>query len=37
MLWTLILSVLLTVLTGILSSLDVIKNKPIKTLRQADA
>jgi len=37
MLWTLVLSVLLTVLTGILSSLDVLKNKPIKTLRQADA
>ena len=37
MVWTLVLSVLLTVLTGILSSLDVLKNKPIKTLRQADA
>jgi putative ABC transport system permease protein len=37
MLWTLALSVLLTALTGILSSLDVLKNKPIKTLRQADA
>ena len=37
MLWTLILSVVLTVLTGILSSLDVLKNKPMKTLRQADA
>jgi len=37
MLWTLVLSVLLTVLTGILSSFDVLKNKPIKTLRQAEA
>jgi len=37
MLWTLVLSVLLTVLTGVLSSLDVLKNKPMKTLRQADA
>jgi putative ABC transport system permease protein len=37
MLWTLALSVLLTVLTGVLSSLDVLKNKPMKTLRQADA
>lgn len=37
MLWTVVLSVLLTALTGILSSLDVLKNKPMKTLRQADA
>ena len=37
MLWTLIISVLLTVFTGILSSLDVLKNKPMKTLRQANA
>lgn len=37
MLWTLALSVLLTALTGILSSLDVLKNKPIITLRQAGA
>lgn len=37
MLWTLALSVLLTVLTGILSSLDVLRNRPMKTLRQANA
>ncbi|VAX32952.1 ABC transporter, fused permease protein, partial [hydrothermal vent metagenome] len=37
LLWTLVFSVLLTVLTGILSSLDVLKNKPMKTLRQTDA
>ena len=37
LLWTLALSVLLTTLTGILSSLDVLKNKPFKTLRQADS
>jgi putative ABC transport system permease protein len=37
MLWTLIISVLLTVFTGILSSLDVLKNKPMQTLRQANA
>jgi len=33
---TLVLSVGLTTLAGILSSLDVLKNKPFKTLRQAD-
>ena len=37
LMWTFVLSVLLTALTGILSSLDVLKNKPIKTLRRADA
>jgi len=37
LLWTLVLSVLLTTLTGTLSSMDVIKNKPLATLRQADA
>ncbi|GJL79657.1 MAG: glycosyl transferase family 1 [Nitrospinaceae bacterium] len=37
LLWTLFLSVLLTTGTGILSSLDVLKNKPFKTLRQADS
>jgi putative ABC transport system permease protein len=37
LLWTLVFSVLLTVFTGILSSLDVLKNKPMQTLRQADA
>ena len=36
MLWTLALAVLLTTLTGIISSLDVLKNKPMKTLRQID-
>ncbi|MDA0690907.1 MAG: FtsX-like permease family protein [Nitrospinae bacterium] len=36
LLWTVALSVLLTTGTGILSSLDVLKNKPFKTLRQAD-
>lgn len=37
MAWTLILGVLLTTLTGILSSLDVLKNKPLATLRKIDA
>lgn len=36
LLWTLLLSAALTTLTGVLSSLDVLKNKPFKTLRQAD-
>jgi len=36
MLWTLALSIALTTFTGIISSLDVLKNKPLKTLRQAD-
>ncbi len=36
MFWTVVLSVLLTAMTGILSSLDVLKNKPVITLRQAD-
>jgi putative ABC transport system permease protein len=36
LLWTLALSVLLTTGTGILSSLDVLRNKPFKTLRQAN-
>ncbi len=35
--WTLVLALTLTVLTGILASLDVLKNKPLKTLRQLDA
>ena len=30
------LAVLLTTLTGIISSLDVLRNKPLQTLRQAD-
>lgn len=34
--WTLLLGVLLTTVTGILSSLDVLKNKPFQTLRQID-
>ena len=33
MLSTLVLSVLLTTITGVISSLDVMKNKPLKTLR----
>ena len=36
MLWTLALSIALTTFTGIISSLDVLRNKPLKTLRQAD-
>jgi putative ABC transport system permease protein len=36
MLWTLGLSIVLTALTGIISSLDILKNKPLKTLRQID-
>jgi len=34
MLWTLVLSIALTTFTGITSSIDVLKNKPLKTLRQ---
>jgi putative ABC transport system permease protein len=34
MLWTLGLSIILTTFTGIISSIDVLKNKPLKTLRQ---
>ncbi|MFQ5443179.1 MAG: hypothetical protein ACE5EK_01060, partial [Nitrospinales bacterium] len=34
--WTFVLGVLLTTVTGILSSLDVLKNKPFQTLRQID-
>jgi len=36
MLWTLALSIFLTTFTGIISSVDVLKNKPLKTLRQID-
>jgi len=36
MLWTLVLSIFLTTFTGIISSLDILKNKPLKTLRQID-
>ena len=36
MLWTLGLSIAFTTLTGIISSLDVLKNKPLKTLREID-
>ena len=36
MLWTLVLSIALTTFTGVISSLDVLKNKPLKTLRQVD-
>jgi predicted lysophospholipase L1 biosynthesis ABC-type transport system permease subunit len=36
MLWTLAFSIALTTLTGVISSLDVLKNKPLKTLRQVD-
>lgn len=32
--WTFVLSILLTILTGVFSSLDVLKNKPLKTLRE---
>jgi len=34
--WALIVAVVLTTLTGILSSLDVLRNKPIHTLRRAE-
>ena len=36
MLWTLVLSIFLTTFTGIISSMDVLKNKPLKTLREID-
>jgi hypothetical protein len=36
MLWTLTLTILLTTLTGILSSLDVLRDKPFKTLRKLE-
>ncbi len=36
MLWTLALTILLTTLTGILSSLDVLRDKPFKTLRKLE-
>jgi len=36
MIWTLGLSIALTTFTGIISSIDVLKNKPLKTLRQID-
>ena len=36
MLWTLVLSIALTTFIGIISSLDVLKNKPLQTLRQID-
>ena len=36
MLWTLVLSVTLTTFIGIISSLDVLKNKPLQTLRHID-
>ena len=34
--WTLVLSIAFTTITGIISSLDVLKNKPLQTLRQID-
>ncbi len=37
LLWAIVLTVLGTTLTGILSSLDVLKNKPIRTLRSLGA
>ncbi len=36
MVWAFLFAVLITVATGILSSLDVIRNKPLKTLRDND-
>ena len=36
MVWALGVAVLITTLTGIFASLDVLKNKPLKTLRQVD-
>jgi putative ABC transport system permease protein len=36
MLWTLVLSIALTTFIGIISSLDVLKNKPLQTLRHID-
>jgi putative ABC transport system permease protein len=35
--WALLTAVLLTTVTGIVSSLDVLRNKPVHTLRKADA
>ncbi|MDG1928919.1 MAG: ABC transporter permease [Nitrospinaceae bacterium] len=37
LIWAFCFSVLLTVATGILSSLDVINNKPLKTIRETEA
>jgi putative ABC transport system permease protein len=34
--WTLVLALILTTLTGTLSSLDVLRNKPLQTLRKLD-
>jgi putative ABC transport system permease protein len=34
--WAFCFAVLITVTTGVLSSLDVIRNKPLKTLRESD-
>jgi putative ABC transport system permease protein len=36
MIWTLVLSIAFTTITGIISSLDVLKNKPLQTLRHID-
>ena len=35
--WALVTAVILTTVTGILSSLDVLRNKPVHTLRKVDA
>jgi putative ABC transport system permease protein len=35
--WALFTAIILTTVTGILSSLDVLRNKPVHTLRKADA
>jgi len=35
--WALLTAVILTTVTGILSSLDVLRNKPVHTLRKVDA
>jgi putative ABC transport system permease protein len=35
--WALVIAVILTTVTGILSSLDVLRNKPVHTLRKVDA
>ncbi|MCH7500868.1 MAG: FtsX-like permease family protein [Nitrospinae bacterium] len=37
MAWALVTAVILTTVTGILSSLDVLRNKPVHTLRKVDA
>ena len=34
--WAFCFAVLITVTTGILSSLDVIRNKPLKTIRESE-